>query len=532
VWAVPLLIASGGPSEYLAALGRQAGEDLSGVVMLWTTREPRVAVDAALYTFVWPWGRFVVGVVMLAVAALGLARAAWRVPGTAALLLVCFAPYALFHLLFHETLTIRYALPLVLPAAYLVAYACAAAGPIGLTISATSIVLASLVMTLPAARLYARDGSPALRLYHDHVPQRTESAASPRPVVSFHAVMWRVEEWERDHHAVRAVRRPHGREWLGLIDHWRTQPDAPLFFVADPRRTDLALFDPHARELLASERWSFPEIPFVAGTRPGAADIYRMRPPGWMLDRGWAVTAEVGGVTARDGAGPHVQPSIAWVRARTDAASLIVGGRNLSPEGGPAAILSVARDGVPLDTWEVRPGFFFRHVPLPAGALEGAGYLPLRIAAASGTAAGPVPAVSLEQFDVQSSGQVMLGYLEGWYEPEYNPATGRSWRWMSERARIWVRPVGRDVTLTLSGEAPGRYFDRAPLLKVLVGGVEVGQFRPSSDFTQPIRLPAGQLDLAGGIVVIESDLWFTPAERGQSADERRLAMRIYSAQVK
>ena len=48
-------------------------------------------------------------------------------------------------------------------------------------------------------------------------------------------------------------------------------------FLADPRRTDLALFDPQARRRLAAERWTFPVIPFVAGIRPeqtGAA--YRL----------------------------------------------------------------------------------------------------------------------------------------------------------------------------------------------------------------------------------------------------------------
>ena len=32
-----------------------------------------------------------------------------------------FGPYAVFHLVFQETVTVRYALPLVLPIAYLVA---------------------------------------------------------------------------------------------------------------------------------------------------------------------------------------------------------------------------------------------------------------------------------------------------------------------------------------------------------------------------------------------------------------------------
>jgi hypothetical protein len=44
-WAIPLVAASGGLSGYLAALGSQAGEDFSGVVMLRTHRSLRVAAQ-------------------------------------------------------------------------------------------------------------------------------------------------------------------------------------------------------------------------------------------------------------------------------------------------------------------------------------------------------------------------------------------------------------------------------------------------------------------------------------------------------
>src|SRR4029450_8525167 len=47
-WAGPVLPPTGGGGGYLGALGTQAGEDFSGVVMLWTTRQARVAVDAVL----------------------------------------------------------------------------------------------------------------------------------------------------------------------------------------------------------------------------------------------------------------------------------------------------------------------------------------------------------------------------------------------------------------------------------------------------------------------------------------------------
>jgi hypothetical protein len=534
-WAVPLLIASGGPSGYLTALGSQAGEDFTGVVMLWTHRQPRVAVNAALYSFVWPWGSIALGVAVMSLAAIGLVRVAMRGPRMLALLLVAFLPYAVFHLLFHETITVRYALPLVLPAALLAAFGASVAGRLGLAVTAVSLAVAGLFVTLPAAREYARSGSPSFRAFHaiDRDGNASGSHSGSRPnVVGMHAVMHRVEEWERDNHGAPALRARHGREWLALVDYWRKEPDGTVRFVADPRRSDLVLLDPQTRTLDAAERWSLPGMPFVAGTRPGDADLYTMRPPGWMLGPGWALTAEVGGVTARDGLGPHIQPSVAWVRARAEPAALMIGGRHLGTPGEPSVRLTLTADSGPIGEWEARPGYFLWQLPLPAGTLLGSGYVPLRVSAAAADGSGRQVRVSLEQFDLQSDGVVMFGFGDGWYEPEYSLATGRSWRWMSERARLWVRPIGRDLRLSVAGESPLRYFERAPKIRVLAAGIELARFSPSSDFTQQIAVPAKALTLAGGLLTFESDLRFSPAERGDSPDPRHLALRVYGVTVK
>ncbi len=529
VWAVPLLAATGGLEGYFAALGTQAGEDFAGVVMLWTTRTARAAADAVTYSFLWPWGAPWLGTAMVAAAAAGALRLAWRQPAALAVLAIAFAPYAVFHLLFHETVTVRYALPLVLPVAFLAAYAAAGLGRIGLTAAGAAAVVLMLVMTLPASRAFGRDGSPAFRMFRD-ATRAGDAGAPVAHVVGMHAVMRRVAEWERPFHQARILSAPHGREWLALVEHWRAEPDAAVRFVADPRRTDLALFDPRTRTLDGSARWTFPEMPFVGGTRPGAADLYTMRPPGWMLDRGWSLTAEVGGVTARDGLGPHVQPAVAWVRARPGPASLIVGGRNLEAGGQASARVTLAGPNGPVDAWEVPPGFFFRHIELPDGALAGPGYQPLRLSAA-GTGAAPAR-LSLEQFDLQPPGGAMVGFVDGWQEPEYNPATAQSWRWMSERATLWVSPAGRPVSLVVAGESPRRYFDGPPTVRVTVAGREVARFSPAADFEQAVTLPAALLEASRGEVVLDSDRWFSPADRGESADRRHLALRIYSVAVR
>ena len=528
-WGIPLVVASGGLSSYAAALGSQAGEDFSGVVMLWTARRPRVVLDAAMYSFLWPWGGVVTGAVVVGIAAAGALRLSRQAPKTLGLLVVAFLPYAIFHLLFHEVVTVRYALPLVVPVAYLAVSA--VAGSVVLPAGAIALGAWSLVAAVPAAATYGREGSPAFRAMIDACISGGAATAG-HPVVGMHAVTRRVSDWfARDVHA-RMLKAPHGREWLALIKQWTSDPGSTILFVADPRRTDLALFDPSKRSDPVAYRWGFLEPPFVGGARPGDSDLYTMSPPGWMLDRGWALTAEVAGVTAREHLGPHVRPSIAWLRARNEESLLMIGGRNLGAERAPDARVRLTLNGRDLDAFDVPPGFFFRLVPIRAGALAGAGsYLPLEVKSEA-VAGGPAIPVGLEQFDFQPEGVPMIGAAEGWQEPEYDPRTGRAWRWATERATLWVRPVGRDVTLTLEGESPLRYFDTPPAVTVTLAGRQVARFNPSADFTQSIALPAEALASAGGRVVIGSDKWFVPEDRGGSADKRHLALRIYSYTVK
>ena len=538
-WGLPLIIASGGPGAYAAALGSQAGEDFSGVVMLWTTPKPRVALDAVVNSFLWPWGHPIAGGLVVAVALVGAVRLARRMPRALGLLFVAFVPYAVFHLLFHETITVRYALPLVVPIAYLAVCAFDWAGRALVAAGTTALVASSLVISVPATIWYGRHSSPSFMALQEATHAAVRNPSAGPPLIGLHAVARRAVDWlefsEPAPSGIRSaqvVKAPHGREWLTLINHWRNQ--SSVFFVADPRRTDLALIDPASRRSPRMFRWGFVEPPFVGGMRPGDSDLYVLRPPGWMLDRGWALTAEVAGVTAKDGLGPHRKPSIAWVRARQDGATLLIGGRHLGVSTDPPVRITIASSGATLEKFEVRPGFFFRLVELPPGSLAESNerYIPLDVASTVADGSNRVIPVGLEQFDLQSPGASMIGVDDGWYEPEYDPRTSRSWRWMAEKATLWVRPVGRNVTLTLAGESPLAYYDAAPAVTVTLAGREVARFNPSVDFTQEVVLPADALAAADGRVVISSDKFFVPAERDGSADQRHLALRIYSYGVK
>ncbi len=452
LWAIPLVAASGGLSGYLVALGSQAGEDFSGVVMLWTNRTPRVAVLALLNTFVQPWDWPALAGVMLALALGGalvlLARmrsgrravasmaAGWDFEGlrTLVLLAVMFGPYALFHIVLQETATVRYALPIVLPITYLAATAVSAARPAGVLLVSGALVLTMLWTAVPASIAYARTPSPIIATFADMA-----AASDPASLVAMHRRLWtesrRARGWTGQP-AGTLLPAPRDYEWLELSRAWREHDVPRTWFVADPSRTDLALIDPASRSVVP-HRWPFNSATYVGGARPNEVDLVTIANPGWFLDQGWSLTPEVAGVTQRDGWGPHRRPSVGWVRRRSGEALMMIGGRHLgAPSASPATIV-VTLDDRPLLTFDVTPGFFLRFEPVAAGLLAGEGtFAKLAVTASS---AGAVPPVAIEQFDIQPPDAPELGFDTGWHEPEYNPATGRSWRWMSERGTMAVR---------------------------------------------------------------------------------------------
>jgi hypothetical protein len=521
-WAVPLLVVSGGPAVYLQALATGGREDFGSVVMLWTHPTPRVAARAFMNSFVVPWDWWP-GVGMCVLGAAGTLRLAWRAPRAIVLILIAFAPYVTFHVLFHETETVRYALPLVPVVAYAAMAALETRKPFPMTIAACLIAVVSLGLAIPASRVYAREGAPVFRAFDDMAA--TAHGGEPVDTIAMHADASRAAEWAAPILPARVAKAPHGREWLTLVALWKANPSANVWFVANPARTDLALFDHRARQLARQYRWGFIEPPFVGGARPGPVDWYHMQPPGWMLDRGWSVTAEVAAITAGDRLGPDVAPSVAWVRSRADETLLTIGGRYLGAPGSAPTKMLIELNGNPVGSWPLSPGFFVRQVSLAPGALRsGSAYVPVEVTT------GPNVPVLLEQFDVQGPGVPMVAYGEGWHEPEYNPSVGFAWHWTSERSDLWVRPIGRPITLTIHGESPMRYYDAPPHVRVLVGERQIAAFDPSTDFEESIEVPPDLLAQARGIVTLESSRFFVPGGAG-SGDRRHLALRIFSVDV-
>ncbi len=528
VWAVPLLVASGGLNAYLAALGSQAGEDFAGVEMLYLSPTPRLAAFALLRTFVWPWDNVALAGVVLVLAAIGALVLAIREHRTALAVAAITLPYLAFHLAFQDTTFARYALPLVLPVGFLAAVTLDLAGRAGI-VGAVGIAAWSLSTSVPQLSAYVERGSPTARLF-DRVASAV--AAGATPTMAMHQALQRPLEAE-----VRPVGpilpSPPRREWLELARHWRSGASGPVWFLADPRRTDLALIDPQARRDRETFAWGVSSMSMLGGMRPADATLYRLAEPGWFATEGWSLTPETAGMARLMGRGPHLGPVSAFVRRRGEAATVVIGGRNLGAPGDSPVTFTLALDGRDLDHWDVAPdpGFFVRRVALPAGRLAGEGrWAEVTVRSAPTTGTQPV-ATAVEQFDVQSAGTLMWAYGTGFHEPELDNAPARSWRWMGERAEIDVTQVAGDATLVLRGEAPLTYFDTPSTLEVRCGDTVLGRVELSGDFEVRVGVLEGRLLAGNGVLVLTTTQTFSPSERGSAADRRRLGLRLFEVTV-
>ena len=527
-WGIPLIVASGGLDAYLAALGSQAGEDFVGVDMLYLQPTPRLAAFALLRTFVWPWDHVVLAGVVLTLAALGALVLAVRERRTALAVAAITVPYLAFHLAFQDTTFARYALPLVLPVAFLAAVALDLAGRAGV-VAGVALAAWSVSIAVPQLGAYVAHGSPTSRLF-DRLAAAT--AAGETPTIAMHQALQRPLEAEVRPVGV-TLPSPPRREWLELVRHWRSGAAGPVWFLADPRRTDLALIDPQARRQRESFGWDVTSMSMLGGMRPSAVELVRLGEPGWFAAEGWNLTPETAGMARLMGRGPHRGPISAFVRRRDEAATVVVGGRNLGAAGDPAVTFTLAIDGHDIDRWDVAPdpGFFVRRVALPAGGLKGGGRwaeLTVRSAPTSGTTS---VATAVEQFDVQSAGALMWAYGAGFHEAEFDNLRALSWRWMSERAEVEVAQVAGDATLMLRGEAPLTYFPVASTLTVRSGDVVLGTLQLSGDFEVRIGVLESRLRAGDGRLVLTTTQTFSPAERHGTNDHRRLGLRLFAVQL-
>lgn len=528
-WAVPLMAASGGIDGYLRALGSQAGEDFAWVNMLWSNPTPRRLAFALYETVVLPWAAIPLAAIVLVTALAGKLVAFVRSWRALAVVCIAFGPYALFHLLFQETPFVRYALPLIPPVVWLAARAIAASGRAALP-AAIGVAVYAAILSIPAGISYGRELHPAF-LAIDEMAARSKEAA-PAAVISHYSLFRSLEaaaplEWK----TVRPVR---NYEWLTLVDYWRAGETAPIWFLADPRRTDLALIDPQSRRDRTEYRWGVAGQPELQGARPIAADWYRLLPPGWFLGEGWSLTPPLGGLVRTSQKGIDHRPLEAYVRRRSEPVTVMVGAHLLSPPSEPPIELDLSLEGSVVDSWTFDPRAagrnFLRFIRLPAGIPPGAGEYAQMTLTARSTASRPTPDLSIRQFDVQPAAVPILGYAEGWHEDEFDEVTGRQWKWTSNRSVIRV-VYERAVELIVRGESPLRYFDAPPTVRIKAGDRVISERHPDADFEWRITIPSDALEASGGNVAIEIDRVYVPSEVEGSLDQRPLGLRVFECRV-
>ena len=527
VWGVPLLIASGGLSAYLSALGSQGGEDFAGGQMLFATPNARALAFALLRTFVSPWDSTALGIVVVVLATAGLVQLLWRDRRSFAALVALTGPYLIFHLVFQDTSFVRYALPIVPAVAFLAIRGVTLLSDRAVPAAAAVVSIAGVAVASPVLVGYATEASPAVRALSAMMNARERS--TPPGALAMHQTFVRPLEAE-EVGITPQLPSPPRLEWLELVKYWKSGSAAPLWFLADPMRSDLALIDPLSRKDSVDFTWSVVEHPPFGGMRPAAARWYRLPMPGWLAEDGWALTPETQGIAQLRGRGPHLGPITAMVKRRPGAARLLIGGRHLGGANEPPVRFTVSIDGTTLHQWDATPGFFLKTFDIPAGSLNGAdtwAELTVQSTPVSGSAVVPT---AIEQFDLQDEPVTMWGYDEGWQEAEFNPQLG-VWRWTSDRAVLRIAGPTRPVRITMTIESPLRYFDSAPMVKVRAGDREIASASVDATRDWSFDVPAEALAASGGAVTIETDRTFVPAERGGGADQRRLGLRVFAIQV-
>jgi hypothetical protein len=526
-WAVPLVVATGGVASYLRALGTQADLDFAGVDMVWLNPTPRRLAMSLYETLAMPWVSAPLASVVLAAATVGGLAMFRRERRALLVLLAAFGPYAIFHLLFQETVTVRYALPILPLVCCLAARGVTAAGR-GALLIAVPLLGAALLVAVPGGLDYGSEAHPAIRAIGDAL--RRADAEPPAATYAHYALLRPLQVVDAS--SLHLVPPRQHFEWLGPVDYWRTGGREPVWLFADARRTDVWLIDPQARLDVVRYGWGVADRPELSGTRPTGVDWYRIAPPGWFAAEGWSLTPETGGQARVTAKGPDQQPIHAWIRRRAGPMHAMIGTYHLGDAGDPAAEIELALDGRVLDRWTLSPAErnSLRFLDIPATTGEG-DYAMLTVSSRSPAGDARRAPVAVRQFDAQDATRLIYGFGEGWHELEYDNATGRLWRWSSDRSVVRLHGTPQDVRLTLRGESPLRYFDSAPVVRVITAGHTVAQFRPTDDFEWSATIPANTVAAGGGAITLTLDRAYLPGVTEGTADQRRLGLRLFDIRV-
>lgn len=515
-WALPMVVATGGPGEYARAFAEIMGDAArSEPVIVGLTLN--LAVRALYDVFIAPWVSPLLGVSVILLASIGFLDTAVRRRDAAGLALLAFGPYLVFHTLVQQAETVRYSLP-YLPGIVWMAFA----GVEVLTErlpkarfvqSALVIILAigAAAITVPALARYHVTPSPPVAAM-----RAIEARAVPPStyVLAGHYMFWRYFPLRPE--GLDLLRAEPGHAVPRLVEHLLTGDTREILFLADPGRTDLVSFSRESRHLVGRWQWPPEVLPFLKGARPNQVELFAIRSPRHFPGDGWLLSLESG----RMDDAPKT-PRLAYLKAMSRPSFLLVAG---SPtDATEDCHLDLEISGLLSDRAPCRESLL-RGYHIEASG-PGLGYLPLSITTAYASSPVAVPFV-LDGLDYGSEEDAGFAHGDGWFHPEKDPEF-RRFRWASPRARTLLHVPLSGVRLVIEGTAPVPYRGAHFTLELSEGGIPLATTRVKDGRFRLEALISGT-EARFREVVLTSERGFVPNTIQKNGDMRHLAVRVYS----
>lgn len=522
LWIAPVLAFSGGLGRYMAVFSDTIGQAAAFEPLLsgFTLNRAARALKLALLG---PWVQPALGVVVLALSAVGFLAAALRRPRSLGLALLAFGPYFVVHLLMQHVETTRYALPYLPLFGFLTAEALSALAdrlgglaPLARVGAPVALAAWAAALTVPALHAFASSPSPPSAAVRElvRVAQPPERFAASSHFVYRPYLDEAAPALERLLGARPATTVPR------LMEYWRDGGRKEVLFLAEPRRTDLESIDPRSRRSLGVWQWPFDGERFLSGARPNDAELVRIAPPGFFAGPGFLLSLEAG----RPSELPRFLERRAWLRASSEPTFLILSGEPTGPAAQHTLELSLAGERI------------HEHAcgePLLQGFLlpprDDAGrYLELLARTWRGGKPEGAP-FALRGLDYASRSEAGYAHGPGWFYPETDELK-QPFRWASARAHTLVHVPERGARLVVEGTAPVEYVGAGGKIELIVEGQKLlERIQAERAYRLEVELPPAAKPFRE--VLLQTERVFVPDRYQRNGDRRRLGLRVYGFRV-
>ena len=330
---------------------------------------------------------------------------------------------------------------------------------------------AALLVAVPGGLAYGGEPHPAFRAIGDALRR---AGGEPPAATYAHYALWRPLQVVDAHGRCVVVPPRHHLEWLGLVDYWRGGGREPVWFLADPRRTDLALIDPQRADRRRPLRLARGEPSGVERHAPDRRGLVSHSGARMVCRRGMVADAGDRRPGACDGEGPRpaADRGVGAAPRRADA-----------PDGRRAAPRRSRRPGRrdraggrrprarPLDADASTSATCCGSSTCPAGLPGEGDYATLTVSSRSAGGDRRRAPVAVRQFDVQDADAVDLRIRRGVARARVRQRHAAGCGGGAATARCCaLHGPPQAVRLTLRGESPLRYFDAPPTVTRQCGG--------------------------------------------------------------